>query len=343
MGLTRFPHGIQTPVSTSAPYWLPSEGNVYFVGDSDVASASDNNTGTDYERPLRRISKAMVDKVHSSAGDADGTGDIVFVGTGIYAENVRIIDRDYVRLVGAGQGLTTIKPADTPSSSNTDALGQAQAITLPNQGTAQTNFAFVIGSRGVKISGLSVVISSGTNAATGGFYIGDGTRISSSNNWGASGFHIYDVILDGDASNSRGGWAFCFDGFGPGGIIEHVYATGFRSGAILHNSGTTRSTIGARIRHNEFIGIRGTGVLRPASTFSGNNLYYKNVFADDGTSAMTNGLNFGTNSLGLGDYVVKNSFLCSNTPIVASDAQDRFSANETSTAGNAALTFVSMA
>ena len=347
MSLTSFPNGISSfgsPITASPSLWMANGAKAYFVGGP---LSSDDNKGTDYDRPLNRISNATVSKVkNSSTGSVEhgtrGAGDFVYVSTGTYAENVRIVQRDYARIIGAGIGICTIKPGDTPSSANTDALGQSQTITLTNESTQVTNIAFIVGSRGVHITGFTILGTGGTSAANAGFYIGDGTRISASNNWGSSQFQIYGNLLDGEGGTS-GGWGFLWDGFGPGGIIHHNQVFRYASGGLLVNDGATRVTNGGTFYHNWIMACRGYGIRRTAAYAGGNSVYDSNRIFDDGGSALTNGILLGTISSGLGDFVVSNKIGTTNAPISVSDAQDRISDNSTSTAGSATVTYVSMA
>lgn len=350
MSLTNFPNGIASfgaPVTSGSRHFMANGAKAYFVGGPN---SSDDNKGTDYDRPLNRISKATVDKVkNSSTGSVEhgtrGAGDFVYVSTGTYAENVRVVDRNYTRIIGAGMGIVTLSPGNTPSSANTDALGRSQTITLTNETVNMTNWAFILGSRGVEACGMTITGTGGTAAANGGFYIGDGGVISSSNNWGSSQFHIHDILFDGEGGIA-GGWAFAWDGFGPGGIIENCIIARYRSGALLVNGGTTRQTIGGIFRHNTIIGCRGYGIRRSASYAgwqgTGLNTYAYNIIADDDDSVFTNGILLGANTT-LGDSVVGNHVLTSATAISVSSARDRLSGNYTSTAGSAAVTYVSMA
>lgn len=345
MGLTNFPNGIQCPVVTGmySPLWLPNGGTAYYTGGPN---ASDNNIGTDYDHGRATISGNVVSNVkNSSTGSVvagtRGSGDFVYVSTGTYAENVQVVQRDFVRIIGAGRGLVTMKPADTPSTSTTAAQGTSVAITVPNHGTAQTNFAFIIGSRGVVVCGLTILVSSGTAAATGGFYIGDGGRINASNNWGASKFRIYDIDFDGQ-STVNGGWAFCLDGCGAGGIIENTNIYGFRSGGLLMNSGLTRDTYGIHFRYNTIHSCRGYGIYRSTGMVGGDNVYSWNTIADAAGNNFTNGIFLGATTT-TGDRVSDNTVLTAATPISVSLTGDRLGGNKTSTAGNATVTYVSMA
>lgn len=347
MAMTKFPNGVSSfgsPIVATPQYFLSNGAAAYFAGGPN---SSDDNKGTDYDRPLSRISKAVVDKVkNSTTGSVEhgtrGAGDFVYVSAGTYAENVRIIQRNYTRIIGAGMGVCTITPGSTASSQNTDALGQSQTITVPNQTTLMTNWAFIIASRGVVVTGFTVTGVGGTSAANGAFYIGDGRRISSSLNEGASMFHIYGNLIDGEGG-VNGGWGFVFDGFGPGGIVEGNTITRYASGGLLVNDGAGRATFGGIFRRNTIIGCRGYGIRRSANYSGGLCVYEDNTILDDGGSILTNGVLLGTITSGLGDMVSGNRFGTSNAPISVSDAQDRISGNFTSTAGSAAVTYVSMA
>ncbi len=340
MSLTNFPNGITSFGQPVTPkYWLSNGAEAFFVGSVD---ASDNNAGTDYDRPLQRISKATVDKVQSSAGAASGAGDIVYVSAGRYTENVRVMDRDYVRIIGAGIGATTLVPGDTASTQNTDALGQSQTITFLNETTNQTDWGFIIGSRGIVVTGFTVLCTGNAAGATGAFYIGDGRRISASNNWGSSQFHIYGNNIDGD-DTTNGGWACLWDGFGPGGLMEWNTIYRMRSGGLMVTSGQSRLTLGGTFRFNQVIACRGFGIRRNPNYTGGNCAYIHNWIHDDGGSALTNGILLGTIDTGLGDLVAENSIGTTNASISVSDAQDRISGNMNSTAGSAAVTYVSMA
>lgn len=109
------------------------------------------------------------------------------------------------------------------------------------------------------------------------------------------------------------------------------------------NSGASRQTIGGVFANNWVVGCRGYGIRRTDGFTGGICSYSNNKIMDDGGSALTNGILLGTIATGLGDFVESNKFGTANTPISVSDAQDRLSNNSTSTAGNAAVTFVSMA
>lgn len=338
--MTNYANGFTAYRETQPPLWMPNGAETFYAGGPN---ASTDGAGTDYDNPVSRISKATVDRVRTSAGSANGMGDFVYVNVGNYAENVRIIDRDYCRVIGAGIGLCTIKPGDTASTQNTDATGQSQALSLtPSiQGTAVTNCAFIIGSRGVVLAGFTILGTGGTAAANAGIYIGDGRRMSSANNWGASQFQIYNIFMDGEGGVA-GGWGFVWDGFGPGGRIHNCYVTRYRSGGLLVLPGISRPTYGGVFEHNYIPGCRGYGIRRADTFVGGNNLYVDNYIFDEGGNILTNGILLGTISSGEGDMTAKNHLGTSNTPISSSDAQDRHSGNFTSTAGSAALTYVSM-
>ena len=342
MGLTKFPNGIQTPVTGSTRHWLPNGAEVWFVGETN---ASDDNRGNDYDRPLARISKATVDKVPSSAGSANGRGDIIMVAPGRYAENVRIIDRDRTRIVGSGVGLSTVVPGDTVSTQDADNEGQSQTITLTNQTTEMTDWAFIVGSRGVSIEGFMILATGNAAGAIGGIYIGDGGVINSANNWGSSQFSISDIFMDGEGGFA-GGWGMVWDGFGPGGVVENVRITRFRSGGLLVGGGTGRNTIGGIFRYNHIYGCRGYGIRRSVITGAaglrgvGLNQYIVNTIADGDGTAFTNAILLGINPTHA-DHVIGNHLLTSATAISAT-ATDRLSGNYTS-AGADSPTYVSMA
>lgn len=346
MSTTNFPNGVSSfgsPMIAGSRHFLANGAKPYFVGGP---TSSDDNRGTDYDRPLNRISKATVDKVkNSSTGSVEhgtrGAGDFVYVSTGTYAENVRIIQRDYARIIGAGPGICSIAPGSTPSSSNTDALGQSMgAVNITNASTV-SNVAFVIGSRGVSISGFTVLGTGGTSAQNAAFYMGDGGHYSTSNNWGASQFEIFGNVIDGEGG-VNGGWAFIWDGFGPGGVIHSNRIFRYASGGLLVSDGYTRSTVGGIFYQNWIVGCRGYGIRRNTGYSGGLCVYDSNRFMDDGGSALTNGILLSTIGSGQGDMAVSNCFGTTNTPISVSDAQDRISDNRTSTAGSSAVTFVSM-
>ena len=349
MGLTNFPNGITSfgsPILAAPPLWLSNGATAYFVGGQN---ASDSNIGTDYDHPLSTISSATVDKVKNSSTGTSvhgtrGAGDFVYVSAGTYAENVRIIKRDYTRVIGAGVGLCTMKPGDTPSSAVTDATGQSigTALTMTNQTTQMTNIAFIIGSRGVVVTGFTILGTGGTSGANAGFYLGDGTKMAAANNWGASQFHIYGNLLDGEGGYN-GGWGFLWDGFGVGGCVEWNTIARYASGGLLVNNGSTRSTMGGLFRFNTIAGCHGYGIRREAAFGGGLNVYGHNWIFDDAVTALTNGILLGTATSAAGDFVSCNTIGTSNAPISVAATQDRVSGNMTSTAGNVSVTYVSMA
>lgn len=337
--MTHYANGFTVYRETQPPLWMSNGAETFYVGGPN---ASTDAAGTDYDNPVSRISKATVDRVRTSAGSANGLGDFVYVNVGNYAENVRIVDRDYCRVIGAGIGLCTIKPGDTASTQNTDATGQSQAISVPNESTTIANVAFIIGSRGVVLAGFTVIGTGGTTGANVGVYIGDGGRISSANSWGASQANVYGMFMDGEGGVS-GGWGFVFDGFGPGVNVHDNWVTRYRSGGLLINDGGSRMTIGYKFEHNYIIACRGYGVRRSDGYGGGHGALIDNYIMDEGGNVMTNGMLLGTIGSGFGDLVAANHIGTSNTPISVSDAQDRISGNFTSTAGSAAVTYVSMA
>lgn len=334
MGLTNYPNGIQTPMTTSAPHWLPNGGSVYFVGS---VNASDDNVGTNYDRPLARISKATVDKVVAARGD------IVFVGGGYFTENVKILNKNNVRIVGAGIGLTNLKPGDTAATQTTDAAGQS---TTPNFSggsagisTTMTDIGIMIASRGVVVSGMTIHGTGNAAAGVGGIYIGDGGRINSSYDYGASQCHISNIFFEG--SDWGGGWAIMLDGLGPGTIIEDCTIARWASGGVFLTSGLSRATIGTIIRRNHFIACRRYGVFRPASvTTAVNDIGPSNVFSDDGTTNLTNGVSLGASNSGE-DHIFGNYFMTANAGFSALST-DWQSGNYRPTAGTT-VDYVSVA
>ena len=96
MSLTPFPNGISSfgsPITASPSLWMANGAKAFFAGGPNH---SDDNKGTDYDRPVTRMSNVTANSTkgfkNSSTGSVEhgtrGAGDFLYVSTGTYAENV---------------------------------------------------------------------------------------------------------------------------------------------------------------------------------------------------------------------------------------------------------------
>ena len=283
MSLTKYPDGISSfgsPVTPAPTLWLPQDAETFFIS---VLSGSDDNRGS-YESPYLTPQQAVNQVPNTSQSTNRERGTMIYVNPGEYARQTEIEDRRYIRLIGAGYGLTILNAGASTGTTFAPSSGGVFAGTADNVG-------LVIAARSTLVTGFTI---RGT-ASSYGIYIGDGGRRNSTWNYDASDCRIFNCEFDGDSYSGQ--WGIVIDG-GQNILLCDNYLTGWVRGGIAVGSGISRSTIGVRIRNNDILACRGYGVLRIAGHQARSvSVGPGNVFSDDVTTALTNSVLFGTGDL----------------------------------------------
>lgn len=296
MGLTHFPNGISSfgmPMTGAPDLWLPLDAKTYYVSQ---LSGSNNNNG-DYDTPYLTMNQAITQVPNTSQSTNRNRGTMIYVNPGLYAEQAEIQDRRYIRMIGAGEGLSIV--AGGNSSGTTFNPGGAATSPADNVG-------MVVAARGTIVTGFTF------RGVAGGYglYLGDGGRRWSlgSSAYTTRDCFVYGNLFDGDEFDTAARFGIVVDGC-PGNI--NIFRNTFirwggsaTGGGILGSSGTTQTTRHVNVFDNFFKGCRGYGVLLNAGTvISGWCTGPNNVFEDDDTTALTNPALYNATGAGINFYV----------------------------------------
>ena len=286
MGLTHYPNGLTSfgvPVMPHSDLWLPQDAKTYFVS---TLAGSNDNIG-DYESPYATVQQAVNQVPNTSQSTNRNRGTMIYVNPGLYAEQVEVADRRYMRFIGAGIGLSIIAGGNSTGTAFT-----------PHGNLASDNVGMVIAARATTVTGFTF---RGVGSAYG-LYIGDGGRRDSTWNYDASDCKVYGNHFDGDEFAGR--YAIVTDGCQNN---LHVFNNTFirwLNGGIAGGSGLARTTVHASVYGNFFKGCRGYGVrLFAGHQIGGWCTGPGNVFEDDDTTTLTNPALYEATGAGINFYV----------------------------------------
>jgi len=199
--------------------YLAGANNIFFV-DANHASASDSNDGDDPDKPLLTIAGGY-------ARCTSNLSDVIIVRGGDYRyrENQLTIEKDGVRIIGAGHGVEW------------------------NRTSSQTGtYVVAVQAKNVVIANIQISV----NGSEPGIYWGDG---------GAADDNAAMGIIDGcfirgnwySAAGSEGTIGITVDGSSYGPIIKNNYIWGWGTGIDV-SDGSSRTAYGVHIINNYITG-----------------------------------------------------------------------------------------
>lgn len=294
-------------IAKSYPF-LPT-GRIFFAIHPSAEHVSSTAAGwvTDLEEQFPVDSDGFPRVFNTIQGAVDATttgrGDIVFVGPGKWKEEVKVISKMGVKILGPmynGMGTGWDGARLRPS----DASTHYPFTTV--MGRATNGAAFHVLSRGVEIAGF--YLDGGGNYA--GVYVGGGLGggITGYTTENASGFYCHDNFFRG---GNEGIVGLDMDGPRFGCKIENNYFERW-TGAAIEISAGNANTENALIQYNTFAassagyGIDIYGAANVKSTG-----IHKNLFQDGASAAFTFGVLVNTGATGV-TSVGRNTFCCAN-------------------------------
>lgn len=277
-----------------------STGNIYYV-----VKASDSWYGHFYNNVFQEYADGSV-SVYNAIQDAVDTaiaerGDIIIVGPGKWTEEVYVVDKERVRIIGVGYGSGDTGCRMRPSDASTH---YPFTTTLS---TALNGAAFHVLSRGVEISGFYLDGGGGY----GGVYLGGGLYggISGYTTENASGCWIHHNSIRG---GSEGQVGLFMDGARFENIVEHNIFERWTGASIEMGPGNASNECSI-IRANHFIaddGGYGIDIYGGANSAISCHIH-GNVFADRASHAFAYAIYNRSGSTGV--LIVTGNYLaCAN-------------------------------
>ncbi len=291
---------------------LGSTGKIFFAVHpyAQHLSSSDDGTLAPWVATVRNefpVDKDGVVRMHATiqaAVDAttDGRGDVVLVGPGKWKEEVKIIDKNNLKILGTGVGAGSDQTRIRPS----DASTHYPFTTVI--GYSVSGAAFHVMSKGVEIAGF--YLDGGGDYA--GIYAGGGLGggVTGYTTENASGLYVHDCFFRGGNEGSVG---LDMDGPRFGCIIANNYFERWTGTAIEISAGNA-NTENAVIRDNVFAAANGGyGIDIYGAANVKTTCIWKNVFCDGVGAAFAAGVYCRTGASGV-TSVARNSFCCA-TPL----------------------------
>lgn len=271
-------------------------GKIFYVDD---ISGSDSNSGRYQFAPKLTIQSAVDASV-------DARGDIIFIGPGVYNENVLIKDKSRLSLIGV--------PIASKETRIRASAGTTKYPFTPVGEAAVLGCCIVVLSTCVQIANLCLDAS----GHYVGIYVGDGTRISSSYNEDTNGVWIHDNWF------KYGDWGITLDGCSEDHKIEKNMIYRQQYGGIYIAPGSNRTVQRVYITENTIFagdtGCYGVYLYNSASVRTCH--IARNTFMD-GVDASANAKAFTKPILSQGaglHTIVGNWFACATEPqAVATD------------------------
>jgi hypothetical protein len=253
---------------------MPVARTIFYV-DADHAEASDQNPGTDPDKPLATIARAY-------ALCTTNVGDVIYVkGERRYRENELTIEKDGISIIGAGWG------------------------TEWNRTSSQTgDYVVKVQAKGVRIANIQISV----NGSEDGIYVGDGGAANDN----SSLCTIENCFIRGNwysAAGSEGDKGITIDGSSMGPIVRNCYIWGWTTGIDI-SDGTNRTAYGVHIHNNYITGK--TYAINWSSGYGYTSVIAHNVIWDWKSSVnMTAGINLAAT---VGGVLVAGNFFGCATP-----------------------------
>lgn len=273
------PDGVKTILNTP-------KGKVWYVDKSGV----DTNSGKGWNDAFLTFSKL------TASGNL-GNDDWVFIGAGLWAEELKIIDKRGVRIFGAGNGRTIIAGGNAATKTTISGLPFLTGGSVVGVGC-------IVAARGCLISGITL---RGVNNAAGA-YFGDGRRAGETAAKIARETTFVNCLFDGEAEAGEVG--LLVDGADWYPRILNCQFHRWKDGGVIAASGVSQTTQHLEIGYCRFTGNSGYGVLRPATHVVDDLIVHHCSFEDAGGTGFTNSVKF--ESGGLRGKFFENSDLTAN-------------------------------